>query len=717
MARVARMARMTNRRVSARGLRAVATIACLVCVVCVVCVVARTVAGSRAPSIPVVPAAAAWQGLQAQPYPRLANYNGLVSSWQVPFLAADNVVIARRGAPVQWLKQANPRALVLLYERTLQVDLADMRAFYGLDPAAVPPGWWLTLAGTRLTRAIDAHTAWVAVADTRPFKRCDDVLVGGESMHVWAVDGPGHRLRVARGYVGRPVAHASGSLIAPHYSYRTDLSNCSLINRRPWSFNLSSACPRWQGQTWADYLARRVVGLVRRDGWDGIFYDNLTDYPQDPRVAARGDGQADGGVVGGVNIWRQGQRALLAATRRLAPGLPLVVNGNLVINGLARGREMEAFPLIPGGQLAAAIDAYLADGASGLPATIVNPDSVTRRVPSLQAARLAIGVGLLGDGYTAYDFGWQQHGYPWWFDVYDGGAGSALARAVGPQAPYLPVRRPGRFRPGDVVLLDQEAALVRRVLPGGLVVRRGVWRTRPAPHPAGTSLTTVAQRRAGLGYLGRPRGAARVVRTASWGRYALPVSLQRGPATVDGRPQRAPVAPLGPHAVVRVVSVAHYDPLAVALTLLTPPARSVERTLVFWARGPVGQALVVRVGTRARDAPIPLALWPGWHRYQIPIDGSGRITLGVGRVEGMVAVRGVAVLAVQAFVLRRDFTHGIVLVNPTDAVQHVALGGLYRAPEGDQDPRQAAGRPVRDLTMARYTAAIVLRPCARRTLC
>ncbi len=703
---------MNRWRFSSRSLLAVATLVCMLGAVMI------PAAGPRYPPIPFVPNAAVWRALLAQPYPRLANYNGFIYSWQVPFMAADNVVIARRGAPARRLEQASPHALVLLYERSLQVDLTHMRDLYGLDPADIPPGWWLTLAGSRLTRAIDRRAEWVAVADTRPFKRCDDVLVGGESMHVWNVDAPGHRLHVERGYVGQPVAHASGSLIAPHYSYRQDLSNCTPLGRRPWSFNLSSACPRWHGQTWADYLARYIVDLVRRDGWNGIFYDNLTDYPQDPRVDVTGDGQADGGIVGGVNVWRQGQRDLLAETRRLAPDLPLFVNGNLVVNGLAQGREMEAFPLIPGGQLTAAIDAYLADGASGIPATVVNPDSVTRRVPSRQAARLAVGVGLLGDGYTAYDFGWMQHGYPWWFDVYDDGVGSSLAHAVEPHAPYLPVHRPDRFKPGDVVLFDQEAALVQRVLPGGLVVRRGIWRTWSTRHLGGTAITTPAQRRAGLGYLGQPLGAARLVRTASWERYELPLSLQRGPATVDGQPQRDPVAPLAPRAQLRVTSVAHYDPMATALTFFARPARSVERTLVFWARGPAGQSIAVRTGTAARMGdPIPLALWPDWHRYQIPIDGSGRIAIGLGRVEGTVDLRGVSVLGVQAFVLRRDFTNGVVLVNPTDAVQRVALGGLYRAPDGDQDPGQASGRLVRNLTMAHYTAAILLHPCARLNVC
>ena len=97
-------------------------------------------------------------------YPRLANYNGLHDGGEVPFLAADDLIIARRGAPLRQLARAHPRALTLLYERTLQVDLCCVRDLYGLDPAAVPPGWWLTQAGSRLTGSIDAAQRWIPVA-------------------------------------------------------------------------------------------------------------------------------------------------------------------------------------------------------------------------------------------------------------------------------------------------------------------------------------------------------------------------------------------------------------------------------------------------------------------------------------------------------------------------------------------------------------------------
>src|SRR2546423_633387 len=241
-----------------------------------------TLPGRQVPS-PTVPS--------RQGYPQLANYsgsnvNGLRDAWQLPFFANYGLVIAGRGAPVRLLKRADPHVNALLYERTLQVDLCCTQDLYGLRPSEVPSGWWLVSAGSRLAHPITAQQQWITVADPRPFRRCQDVLVDGESMHVWATSG--HMLHVLRGYLSTAAPHRAGTRIAPHYSYRSDLSNCRIAGPaasvRPWSFNLSSRCPRWHGQTWADYLAHWMVSLVRRDGWDGIFYDNLSDFPSSPLV-------------------------------------------------------------------------------------------------------------------------------------------------------------------------------------------------------------------------------------------------------------------------------------------------------------------------------------------------------------------------------------------------------------------------------------------------
>ncbi len=634
-------------------------------------------------------------------YPRLADYNGLRASWQAPFLASDDIVVAHRGAPISALTAANPDALTLLYERTLQVDLRNMFDLYATHAQSLPPSWWLLLAGSRLSAAVSDTQSAVAVVDPRPFARCQDVLVDGESMHVVAVRG--NVLTVQRGYYSLPAYHNAGALIAPHYSYRTDLSNCTRYALRPWSLNLSSLCPRVDGQTWADFMAAHVAYVATSERWRGLFVDNLTDLPTNPLVDVSGDGQADGGVVGGVNVWRAGERALLASLRRLLPGAPIVVNGDLQIDGLADGREYEGFPLIPGGALTAAIDAYLYDSDSGRPLTIVNADTVDRPHPSPMAARLTTGVALLGNGEAAYDHGWQQHGYPWWFDVYGGGAGSATTRAVDARADLLPVVHPQRFNLADVVLVDQEAARVLRVLPGGLLVQRGVMGTAAMSHVVDTAVTTAAQRAASRGFMGRPLGPARLVQTVATAHLAMPapVALGGDMAMAGGRTGMV-VKPL-PARPLALFSTGYYDPYAVRLTMTVSPGGYAQRALSFEARGPAGESVWLSSGHLA----VQLLLRDDWHRYVLPIGGAATIRLGIGRVRGHVLLRGITLFAAQAFVWRRDFTRGSVVVNSTDAVQTVDLGGLYRTLDGDQSLRPDGGRLVRTFTLPPRSASFL----------
>jgi hypothetical protein len=268
---------------------------------------------------------------------------------------------------------------------------------------------------------------------------------------------------------------------------------------------------------------------------------------------------------------------------------------------------------------------------------------------------------------------------------------------------------------------------VLRVLDHGLLVQRGIAGTTPAWHPAHTAVTTLAQRARMRGYLGQPRGPAHLVPTADWTHAVLPLGLARGPALVDGRPQRLAVQLVSPDTVLDVSSRVHFDPYATRLTLhVLPPELSfppvpwarahaarlplralphgAARTLVLTARGPDGQALWIDDG----HASVPLVLRSSWHRYVLPISRAGRIVLGLGRIGGRVELRGLQVIGVQAFVLRRDFAHGLVIVNPTDTVQRLPLDRAYRFLAGDQNPGANSSRLTHAVTLARYRAVIQL---------
>src|SRR5207245_7102240 len=106
------------------------------------------------------------------------------------------------------------------------------------------------------------------------------------------------------------------------------------------------------------------------------------------------------------------------------------------------------------------------------------------------------------------------------------------------------------------------------------------------------------------------------------------------------------------------------------LTLRAPSHVGALHTLVVTARGPDGRSFWIDDG----HASVPLVLRGSWHRYTLPISATGRIVLGLGRIGGRVEIKGLHLLGEQAFVLRRDFTHGLVIVTPTDIMQRLELG-------------------------------------------
>lgn len=611
-------------------------------------------------------------------FPHLANYNGYADSWQVPFFSAYGLIVAKRNAPIAKLKSVGRGPRALLYERAEQTDPCCTQSLYGLSARDIPAAWWLTAAGSTLARSVDAGATWLPVVDPHPFAGCQDVLIGAETVHVWSVQG--HYLHVLRGYNSRATAHAAGERLAPHYSYRVDQSNCILSgphkNLRPWSLNMSSLCPRVGGMTWDDFLAARIADLVKAGGWDGVFYDNLNDLAFSPLVDVDNDNHPDGGIVDGVNVWREGERHLLARTRQLLPGGLILVNGDLQTGSLADGREMEGFRTSPGLVLAAGIDRYLQDNRSGLALDIVNPDTVDATTPDHADAQLTIAVGALGDGFSAYDRGWQHHGTPWWFDESSGGAGSALMTPIGPAQHLLPVWHPERFAPGDRVLLDEESALVRAVTPTGLLADRGVDRTRAVWHSAGTLVSTLAQRRRGAGYLGSPAGAARLIPLGDWSSEEMPLMVTD---IATSAPTTVPIdARSGITPTTRRTT---YDPYAAGLRVDVPPSPS-PRTLLL----DIQAARQEEIWVRDADISVPLFVGPRRHTVALPVAAHGPLVVGLGQAEGAVRLFGIRVLDQQNFVLARRFARGMVLVNPTDVPHYVHLSRPYLLVAGDQSP-------------------------------
>ncbi len=477
-------------------------------------------------------------------YPLLASYNGFALATDVPAYAYYNLVIASQDAnvgapsPLALLRLANPKVIALLYQRTLQVDYPLIHQYYGTN--ALYPGWWLLRAGSVLKTNINATQRWIPVQDPSRFQIYDDVLVDGETMHV--VGKYGVALIVQRGFYSRAVPHKLGARIAAHYSYRVDLQNSVITgpseNRRPWSLNLSATCPRdRQGRTWDDFLTGFLRNRLRAGSWNGIFLDNTDQTPRDPTVDVNNDNQPDGGIVGGVNVWRQGELGLMAGLRRLVPGVLILDNGTLVSGGVANGREFENFALSGSAYAAGMRDYTLWPQLVAAPRLlVVNPDTQEHPHYDLRAMRFGLASALLGDGLYAYDEGWHHHGAAWMFDEYDDGAGTALLNDTPVTATYLDVRSPAQFRVGDMLIVGREQMRVTGVGAQRLSVERGIGGTEVVSHPAHTVVATAAQIAAGSGYLGQPAGGAQVLASsenAGTGGAVLARAFQHGLVLVN----------------------------------------------------------------------------------------------------------------------------------------------------------------------------------------
>lgn len=686
-------------------------------------------------------------------YPRLGNYNGLLDPSDVPAYLHDAVVIAQAPAlhsgAVARLKQANPYALVLLYERTLQVDYPLIHQIYGTD---IYPGWWLLRAGSTLAASVDARQTSIPVSDPALFHPYDDVLVGGESMHVLQIEGS--TLIVQRGFYSRATAHAAGARIAAHYSYRIDLKNTILTgkweNRRPWSFNLSTLCPRDAlGRTWDDFLAEHLAALLRQPGLDGVFFDNTDELLRDPAVDVDNDNQPDGGIVDGRNVWHDGEISLFSWLHALAPHVLIMDNGTLDAGSTSNGREMEDFPL-SGGLYPPAMSDYAYwqqhDAAPAL--DLVNPDSGHSPRFDLAQMRFGLASALLGDGYYTYDEGWHKHGAVWNFDEYDDGAGTALLADVGASDTRLPVRRSAIFHPGDIALIGREQVQVLDTAPGVLVVQRGVNGSRATSHPLDVVVATPAQIDAGSGYLGAALGptipvlpdpqGTNLVQDGDFvhaGPWSLHTALQ--PSTVGSA--------LVQTGVLRSWESGAIDPTAVssglraeqgyavdvpwspfrradAITLAQgniPVRPGTSYTLSFWAKGRAGVSVpVVLTGIRGwnqafRYTIYVVTLHSGWYRYSLPYTpqaGVHQLAIGLqfGRAYGRSVVTGISLQRGQSLLFMRRFAHGLVLANESTQAALVRLPGRYWHLRGDQEPSVNDGQAVRVVWLPPSSGMILL---------
>lgn len=275
---------------------------------------------------------------------------------ELPKIVPDSVVWADRYA------RAHPEKLLLLHlngEGRQVTTEASVHARYF-------PGHWVYHPGSALAADLSADGTEMRVADAGPFK-VDAYLDRGdnESGKRWfpqmlalvALDERGNRdwnrcefvVVTAVDKARRTVTVKRGQLFSkalPHAAGRTYAAPLAagVWGGAPMAFyNLATTCPRDRaGRNAADAFVEEIAGWFAATGplarFDGIAFDVNYWKPRDASWDVDNDNRPDGGIVGGNNVWREGDWAFLRALRRaLGEGKLITADGQHAANQQAVG--------------------------------------------------------------------------------------------------------------------------------------------------------------------------------------------------------------------------------------------------------------------------------------------------------------------------------------------------------------------------------------------
>lgn len=604
------------------------------------------------------------------------------------------------------LKARNPD--ILLLNSTNACELG----FDPDDPASraymssIPAEWFLTQVGTTLRAAVNATQTVLPVQaltvsnGTETFDLFvpgDAALIDGESVYVQSVDKVNRTITVQRGYVRQASAHAAATRIAAHVSFWP----------QSWVMNLSTLSPLGTfdpligPERWGDYNARAGAELLADPRWDGILIDrsdgeeswlvgNSTARTLDPNQS----NTLPADYSNFDQTWNDGLYQYEADLRGLV-GLNKIIftNWGEPNYALLNGNNFEGFPKDDGASYGSAwhttvfgpwpdagsyfdwlqysgtpnlsmIETYEDDSGADPNGDgyYDNPCVKLGFVPNYRKMRFGLGTALLGDGYYSYEINTNGHGSLCllWFDEYDNaGAGRG----------YLGYPTGAAIRAFDS-LPTPDLLLAT----GGFESQADLdaWSTW-ADTGYGISASLDAA---------NPNSGAKAVR--------LDVPLAQG---TDWQASFS------------------YEPLALTL--------GQDYTLTFWARA--DKARPLSMWAQQNHEP-----WQGWldfgqvqlttewQQYTISTSAAGSDTtaflaFGLGETTGSVWLDDVRLQAGSQEVWRRDYDHGIVLVNASGNPATIPLETGYFKIQGAQVPNVNNGAYVTQVNLPARDAVILLK--------
>ncbi|MCX7013114.1 MAG: hypothetical protein NTW86_11260 [Candidatus Sumerlaeota bacterium] len=265
----------------------------------------------------------------------------------------------------QWANrfaESHPSVLMLLHlngEARQTHDYADAHQRYF-------PGHWVYQPGALLAADVKETDTVLHVEDAAPFKvngyrirketgELGDffpqdlciVWLNAQGERLWyeseyarltAVDAKAKTVAVERGqYCSKPMRFQKGA------AYVAPLAAGVWGGKPMWFYNMSSLAPKDKnGRGAADVFAAEIAEWFRPTGplkdLNGIAFDVHYWSVRFPGWDTDNDGQADDGIVGGVNVWREGEWHFDTTLRQaLGDGLLLTADGHGELNQRAVG--------------------------------------------------------------------------------------------------------------------------------------------------------------------------------------------------------------------------------------------------------------------------------------------------------------------------------------------------------------------------------------------
>jgi hypothetical protein len=270
----------------------------------------------------------------------------------------------------QYAKEFPEKTVLLHYNGTARDPRYEHNDYF--------PGHWLHYEGTYLTEALDARSTTVHVENPGQFlmntgrnKNANDDLtvcsllpdgkpdwIHAEHLRLTGIDNKSKTLQVVRGAYGTAArSFEAGAYIAPLVGHGP-FGNTN--NIMMWMYNYSSGAPRdADGKSAGDILAAEMGGLFQPGGalasFDGVEFDVLyterfvAHNSSGLSVDTDGDGKGDDGIIGGVNVYRQGVDDFLRKLRQTMGDNKLILaDGDSEYTqrsfGNVNGIEMEGMP-------------------------------------------------------------------------------------------------------------------------------------------------------------------------------------------------------------------------------------------------------------------------------------------------------------------------------------------------------------------------------------